>query len=93
MHIVYILYIRRILRYTIIYQSVVIIILCSLNYNVRRIPFQIDFESMTVRSVTSARLLEDREQRQRRLNDEKLKKIESEINGKYCIMYYFILVN
>ncbi|KAL5241831.1 hypothetical protein ACI65C_009241 [Semiaphis heraclei] len=41
---------------------------------------KIDFESMTVRSVTSARLLEDREQRQRRLNDEKLKKIESEIN-------------
>ncbi|XP_022182418.1 UV-stimulated scaffold protein A-like isoform X2 [Myzus persicae] len=41
---------------------------------------KIDFESMTVQSVTNARLLEDREQRQRRLNDEKLKKIESEIN-------------
>jgi len=53
------------------------------NCNAWGIPFQIDFESMTVRSVISARLLEDREQRQRRLNDEKLKKIESEINGKY----------
>lgn len=63
------------------------------NYNVWGIPFQIDFESMTVRSVTSARLLEDREQRQRRLNDEKLKKIESEINGKHYIMYYFVPVN
>ncbi|CAI6367465.1 unnamed protein product [Macrosiphum euphorbiae] len=41
---------------------------------------KIDFESMTVRSITNARLLEDREQRQRRLNDEKLKKIETEIN-------------
>ncbi|KAL4143742.1 hypothetical protein QTP88_006036 [Uroleucon formosanum] len=41
---------------------------------------KIDFESMTVRSITSARLVEDREQRQQRLNDEKLKKIESEIN-------------
>jgi hypothetical protein len=52
------------------------------------IQFQIDFESMTVLSVTEARLLEDREQRQRRFNEEKLKKIESEING---IHYIFII--
>lgn len=43
--------------------------------------FQIDFESMTVRSVAEARLLEEREQRQRILNEEKLKKIESHLNG------------
>lgn len=53
------------------------------------ITFQIDFESMTVQSITNARLLEDRHQRQRRLNDEKLKKIESEINGIHTI---FILL-
>ncbi|XP_025205576.1 UV-stimulated scaffold protein A-like [Melanaphis sacchari] len=41
---------------------------------------KIDFESMTVLSVAKARLLEDKEQRQRRINEEKLKKIESEIN-------------
>lgn len=43
--------------------------------------FQIDFQSMTVRSVTEARILEDRERRQRRLDEDKLKKIESDING------------
>lgn len=53
----------------------------------RGITFQIDFESMTVQSVTNARLLEDREQRQRRLNDEKLKKIESEINGTLYLLF------
>lgn len=57
---------------------------------VRGLTFQIDFESMTVRSITSARLVEDREQRQQRLNDEKLKKIESEINGIHTI---FILLH
>ncbi|XP_025409474.1 UV-stimulated scaffold protein A-like isoform X2 [Sipha flava] len=41
---------------------------------------KIDFESMTVRSVAEARLLEEREQRQRILNEEKLKKIESHLN-------------
>lgn len=44
--------------------------------------FQIDFESMTVRSAAEARHLESREQRQRRLNEEKLKQIESNINGR-----------
>lgn len=53
------------------------------------IQFQIDFESMTVLSVTEARLLEDREQRQRRFNEEKLKKIESEINGIDTIYLLF----
>jgi len=53
------------------------------------ITFQIDFESMTVRSITNARLLEDREQRQRRLDDEKLKKIETEINGIHTIFIFF----
>jgi len=43
--------------------------------------FQIDFESMTVLSVTKAKLLEDRQLRQQRINEEKLKKIESEICG------------
>lgn len=43
------------------------------------IQFQIDFESMTVLSVTKAKLLEDRQLRQQRINEEKLKKIESEI--------------
>lgn len=38
---------------------------------------------MTVRSMAEARLLEDREQRKRRFNEEKLKKIEVEINGRY----------
>ncbi|CAH1724240.1 unnamed protein product [Aphis gossypii] len=40
---------------------------------------KIDFESMTVLSVTEAKLLEDRQLRQQRINEEKLKKIESEI--------------
>lgn len=44
---------------------------------------------MTVRSVAEARLLEDREQRKRRLNEEKLKKIEYDINGRY---FFRILV-
>lgn len=50
--------------------------------------FQINFESMTVRSVAEARLLENREERQRKLNEEKLKKIESSINGKKCIFLH-----
>lgn len=54
--------------------------------------FQIDFESMTVRSITTARLLEDKEQRQQRLNDEKLKKIESEINGIHTIFILLYLI-
>jgi len=58
-------------------------------YIVWGITFQIDFESMTVQSITNARLLEDRQQRQRRLNDEKLKKIESEINGIYTLYLFF----
>lgn len=44
---------------------------------------------MTVRSMTEARLLEDREQRQQRLNEEKLKKIESDINGIYALNNYW----
>lgn len=52
--------------------------------------FQIDFQSMTVRSVTEARILEDRERRQRRLDEDKLKKIESDINGMFTDKSYFV---
>jgi len=45
------------------------------------IQFQIDFESMTVQSVTKVKLLEGRQLRQQRINEEKLKKIEFEICG------------
>lgn len=49
---------------------------------------QIDFESMTVRSVAEAKHLEDREQRRLRFNEEKLKKIEFDMNGSLFLYYH-----
>lgn len=49
---------------------------------------------MTVRSVAEARRLEEREQRQRRLNEEKLQKIEFHVNGmkRECIRVFFFFI-